>query len=157
MQWVVMLAWSLLIVLHWRERQLCSSSKLLHSYRQLFSWQTLWVSCNSLTDISASSGVSLSSMVILCFFFLLFFAHMEQFKRERSQEADEFPSYSKRALLSNTNPFFWSSRDTRFAGSYPAVVNGFFQDVKIPENYSSGRHFKPWVPSLEISGSLKNL
>ena len=45
----------------------------------------------------------------------------------------------------------WPPRDPRFAGSNPAEVDEFFQDK------SSGRDFKLGVPSLKISGSLKNL
>ena len=45
-------------------------------------------------------------------------------------------------------------RDPRFAGSNPAVVDGFFQDVKIlgtsPPGGTGGSE-------SEISGSLKNL
>ena len=38
-----------------------------------------------------------------------------------------------------------SPRDPRFAGSNPADVDGFFQDVKNPEHKSSGRDFKQGV------------
>ena len=41
-------------------------------------------------------------------------------------------------------------RDPRFAGSNPAVVDGFFQGVKIPEHKFSGRDFKLGVPSLRL-------
>ena len=40
-----------------------------------------------------------------------------------------------------------SPRDPRFAGSNPA---DFFQEVKILSTSSSGRDFKPWVPSLRF-------
>ena len=40
--------------------------------------------------------------------------------------------------------------DPRFAGSNPAEVIGFFSDCKNPEHKSSGRNFKPWVPSLRF-------
>ena len=43
-----------------------------------------------------------------------------------------------------------SPRDPRFAGSNPAEVDGFFQDVKILSTSPGG-------PESEISGSLKNL
>ena len=35
-----------------------------------------------------------------------------------------------------------SPRDPRFAGSNPADVDGFFQDVKKPEHKSSGKDFE---------------
>ena len=41
-------------------------------------------------------------------------------------------------------------RDPRFAGSYSAEVDVFFQDVKIPEHKTSGRDFKLKVPSLRF-------
>ena len=47
-----------------------------------------------------------------------------------------------------------SPRDPRFAGSNPAEVDEFFQDVKL---LSSGRDFKLGGLESEISVSLKNL
>ena len=49
-----------------------------------------------------------------------------------------------------------SPRDPRFAGSNPAKVDGFFQDVKILSTSPPGGTLS-WVPEAEISGSLKNL
>ena len=52
-----------------------------------------------------------------------------------------------------------SPRDPRFAGSNPAEVDEFFKDVKTlntspgrknPEHKSSGKDFKPRVPSLRF-------
>ena len=43
-----------------------------------------------------------------------------------------------------------SPRYPRFAGSNPAEVNGFFQDVKNPEHKSSERDFELGVPSLSF-------
>ena len=43
-----------------------------------------------------------------------------------------------------------SSRDPRFAGSNPAEVDGFFSGRKNPKHKSSGRDFKPRVPSLRF-------
>ena len=43
-----------------------------------------------------------------------------------------------------------STRDSRFAGSNMAEVDGFFQDVKIPEHKSSRRDFRLWVLSLRF-------
>ena len=40
-----------------------------------------------------------------------------------------------------------SPPDPRFAGSNPAKVDGFFQDVKILSTKSSGKDFKLGVPS----------
>ena len=45
---------------------------------------------------------------------------------------------------------------SRFAGSNPADVDGFFQDVKIPSTSSLGGTLS-WGSESEISGSLKNL
>ena len=44
-----------------------------------------------------------------------------------------------------------SPRDSRFAGSNPVEVDGFFQDVVFREGLEAG------VLESEISGSLKNL
>ena len=49
-----------------------------------------------------------------------------------------------------------SPRDARFAGSNPAEVDGFFQDVKILSTSPQGGTLS-WGPEPEISGSLKNL
>ena len=49
-----------------------------------------------------------------------------------------------------------SPRDPKFAGSNPAEVDGFFQEVKNPDPKSSGREFTGG-PESEISGLLKNL
>ena len=49
-----------------------------------------------------------------------------------------------------------SSRDPRFAGSNPAEVDGFVQNVKILCTSPSGGT-SSWGPESEISGSLKNL
>ena len=43
----------------------------------------------------------------------------------------------------------WSPWDPRFVGSNPAGVNGF-SEHKNPEHKSSGRDFKPGVPSLRF-------
>ena len=40
----------------------------------------------------------------------------------------------------------YSPLDSRFAGSNPSGVDGFFQSVKIPSMISFGREVKPWVP-----------
>ena len=48
------------------------------------------------------------------------------------------------------------SRDPRFAGSNPAEVDGFFQDVIILSTSPPGGTLS-WGPESEISGSLKNL
>ena len=50
----------------------------------------------------------------------------------------------------------WSPQDPRFAGSNPAEVDGFFQDVKILSTSPWGGTLS-WGPESEISGSLKNL
>ena len=42
-----------------------------------------------------------------------------------------------------------SPRDPRFSDSNPAMVDGFFQDVRIL-NTSSGKDFKLRVPSLRF-------
>ena len=47
-----------------------------------------------------------------------------------------------------------SPRDPRFAGSNPADVDGFFQDVKILSTSPPGGTLS-WGPESEISGSLK--
>ena len=49
-----------------------------------------------------------------------------------------------------------SPRDSRFAGSDPAEVDGFFQDVKILNTSPPGGSLCRG-PESEISGSLKNL
>ena len=49
-----------------------------------------------------------------------------------------------------------SPRDPRYAGSNPAEVDGFFQDVKILSTSPPGGTLS-WGPESEISGSLKNL
>ena len=49
-----------------------------------------------------------------------------------------------------------SPRDPRFAGSNPAEVDGFFEDVKILSTNSPGGTLAVG-PETEISGSLKNL
>ena len=38
--------------------------------------------------------------------------------------------------------------DSRFAGSIPAGVDGFFQSVKILSSF--GREVKPWVPFVDL-------
>ena len=43
-----------------------------------------------------------------------------------------------------------SPQDPRFAGSNPIEVDGFFSGHKNPEQKSSGRDFKLWVPSLRF-------
>ena len=43
-----------------------------------------------------------------------------------------------------------SPQDPRFAGSNLTEVDGFFSGHKNPENKSSGRVFKPGVPSLRF-------
>ena len=43
-----------------------------------------------------------------------------------------------------------SPRDSRFASSNTVEVDGFFQDVRNPEQMSTGRDFKPGVPSLRF-------
>ena len=50
----------------------------------------------------------------------------------------------------------YSPGDTRFAGSNPAEVYGFFQAVKILSTNPPGRTLS-WGPESEISSSLKNL
>ena len=50
----------------------------------------------------------------------------------------------------------YSPRDPRFAGSNPAEVDGFFQDVQILSKRPPGGTLN-WGPESEISGSLKNL
>ena len=49
-----------------------------------------------------------------------------------------------------------SPRGPRFAGSNPAEVDGFFQDVKILSTSPLGEILS-WSPESEISGLLKNL
>ena len=49
-----------------------------------------------------------------------------------------------------------SPRDPRFAGSNPAVVEGFFQDIKILSTSPPGGNLS-WGPESEILGSLKNI
>ena len=49
-----------------------------------------------------------------------------------------------------------SPRDPRFAGSNPAEVDGFFQDLKILSTSHTGGTLS-WGPDSEISGSLRNL
>ena len=49
-----------------------------------------------------------------------------------------------------------SPRDPRFAGSNPAEIDGFFQDVKILSTSPPGGTLSRG-PESEISGSLKNL
>ena len=44
-------------------------------------------------------------------------------------------------------------RDPRFAGSNPAEVNGFFQDVKILSTSPPGETLKPWVPNLRFQAN----
>ena len=39
-------------------------------------------------------------------------------------------------------------RDPRFVHSNPDEVDVFISGLKTPEYKSSGRDFKPWVPSL---------
>ena len=61
----------------------------------------------------------------------------------------------RRQLISNSVGFgslgvTCSPRYPRFAGSNPAEVNGFFQDVKTIEHKSSGRNFKLGVPRLKF-------
>ena len=41
-------------------------------------------------------------------------------------------------------------RDTRFACSNLAEVDRLFSGCKNPEPESSGKDFKPWVPSLRF-------
>ena len=50
-----------------------------------------------------------------------------------------------------------SPRDPRIADSNHAELDVFFQDVKLLAHKSSGRDYKPGVPSFEISDSLKNI
>ena len=49
-----------------------------------------------------------------------------------------------------------SLRDARFAGSNPADVMDFFQDIKILSSSPPGGTLS-WGPESEISGSSKNL
>ena len=49
-----------------------------------------------------------------------------------------------------------SPRDPRFAGSNPAEVDGFLQDIKILSTSPTGGTLS-WGPESEISGSLNNL
>ena len=49
-----------------------------------------------------------------------------------------------------------SPRDPRFAGSNPAEIGGFFQDVKILSTSPPGGTLS-CGPEYVISGSLKNL
>ena len=44
---------------------------------------------------------------------------------------------------------------SRFAGSIPAVVHGFFQSVKILSLTSFGRELMPWVPCRRFTARKK--
>ena len=64
-------------------------------------------------------------------------------------------SKSRNVGLGGLGVTCWT-RDARFAGSNPAEVDGFFQDIKILSISPPGGTLIGG-PDSEISGSLKNL
>ena len=57
------------------------------------------------------------------------------------------------SVMESTTVVQWlsySPLDPRVAGSIPAVVDGFFQSVKILNMTSFGREVKPWVPVIDL-------
>ena len=55
-------------------------------------------------------------------------------------------SMSKQASTPVVPWLSYSPLDPRFAGSNPAEIDAFFQNVKILTMTSSGREVKAWVP-----------
>ena len=49
----------------------------------------------------------------------------------------------------------YSPLDPKLAGSNPAGVDGFFQNVKILSMTSFGREVKPWVPCRRFTARKK--